>query len=166
MKPILSASAGICALALAAGCTPTIKTQNEITVKPIQMTVDINLKVVDQELNKALVAPDDAKADANSKDVRERRRARRDQIKAWKSALLIGENNAGLLEARGTLSDPVKKVVDAENNDRREVFESVAKKENITLEAVAQRWAVRTHDRADEGTLVQDAAGNWSVKGK
>ena len=42
-------------LALAAGCTPTIKTQNEVTIKPVQVTLDINLKV-DQALTEALSA--------------------------------------------------------------------------------------------------------------
>ena len=97
-KTILPAAA--VTAAILAGCTPTIKTENEVTIKPIQITLDVNLKV-DQELNQALSTDKpNVKADPNSSDVRERRRSRRDQIKAWKSAQLIGENNKGLLEAR------------------------------------------------------------------
>ena len=143
-KTILPAAA--VTAAILAGCTPTIKTENEVTIKPIQITLDVNLKV-DQELNQALSTDKpNVKADPNSSDVRERRRSRRDQIKAWKSAQLIGENNKGLLEARtadGSLSDSVKKVVDAENADRRLVFQAIAGKQNIPVESVAQRMGAR-----------------------
>ena len=156
-KTILPAAA--VTAAILAGCTPTIKTENEVTIKPIQITLDVNLKV-DQELNQALSTDKpNVKADPNSSDVRERRRSRRDQIKAWKSAQLIGENNKGLLEARtadGSLSDSVKKVVDAENADRRLVFQAIAGKQNIPVESVAQRRGART--------WVQDGAGKWTVK--
>ena len=152
-KTILPAAA--VTAAILAGCTPTIKTENEVTIKPIQITLDVNLKV-DQELNQALSTDKpNVKADPNSSDVRERRRSRRDQIKAWKSAQLIGENNKGLLEARtadGSLSDSVKKVVDAENADRRLVFQAIAGKQNIPVESVAQRMGARMAERSAEGT--------------
>lgn len=164
-KAILPAAA--VTAAILAGCTPTIKTENEVTIKPIQITLDVNLKV-DQELNQALSTDKpNVKADPNSSDVRERRRSRRDQIKAWKSAQLIGENNKGLLEARtadGSLSDSVKKVVDAENADRRLVFQAIAGKQNIPVESVAQRMGARMAERSAEGTWVQDGAGKWTVK--
>ena len=164
-KTILPAAA--VTAAILAGCTPTIKTENEVTIKPIQITLDVNLKV-DQELNQALSTDKpNVKADPNSSDVRERRRSRRDQIKAWKSAQLIGENNKGLLEARtadGSLSDSVKKVVDAENADRRLVFQAIAGKQNIPVESVAQLMGARMAERSAEGTWVQDGAGKWTVK--
>lgn len=167
MKTTLIPASTVLAAAILAGCTPTIKTENEVTIKPIQVTIDVNLKV-DEELTQALSSEGkNVKADPNSSDMRERRRARRDQIKAWKAAQLIGENNRGLLEARtadGVLSATVQKVVDAENTDRQQVFQAIAAKQNVTAESVAQRWASRMAERAPEGTLVQDAAGNWQEK--
>ena len=167
MKTTLIPAGAALAAAILAGCTPTIKTENEVTIKPIQVTIDVNLKV-DQELNQALSSDaKNIKADPNSSDVRERRRSRRDQIKSWKVAQLIGENNRGLLEARtadGVLSTSVQKVVDAENADRQQVFQAIAAKQNITPEAVAQRWASYMAGRAAQGTFVQDAAGNWTEK--
>ena len=69
-KTILPAAA--VTAAILAGCTPTIKTENEVTIKPIQITLDVNLKV-DQELNQALSTDKpNVKADPNSSDVRER----------------------------------------------------------------------------------------------
>jgi len=152
--------------AVLTGCTPTIKTENEVTIKPIQITLDVNLKV-DRELNREFNADGSVKADPNSSDVRERRRARRERIQAWKSAKLIGESNAGLLEARtadGKLSDAVQQVVDAENADRKLVFEKIAEKENIPVEAVARRMSGRMNEHTSAGTWVQDTQGNWSVK--
>lgn len=154
------------AAAILAGCTPTLKTENEVTIKPIQITMDINLKV-DRELNREFSAGNDVKADPNSSDVRERRRARRERLLAWKSAQLIGESNAGLLEARtpdGKLGDAVQQVVDAENADRKLVFEKIAKKENIPVEAIARRMAGRMNEHTPAGTWVQGTDGNWSVK--
>ena len=164
-KTILPAAA--VTAAILAGCTPTIKTENEVTIKPIQITLDVNLKV-DQELNQALSTDKpNVKADPNSSDVRERRPARRAPNKAGASAPLIGENNNGLLAARtadGSLSDSVKKVVDAENADRRLVFQAIAGKQNIPVESVAQRMGARMAERSAEGTWVQDGAGKWTVK--
>ena len=164
-KTILPAAA--VTAAILAGCTPTIKTENEVTIKPIQITLDVNLKV-DQELNQALSTDKpNVKADPNSSDVRARPRSRRAPNKAGKSAPRIGENNKGLLEARtadGSLSDSVKKVVDAENADRRLVFQAIAGKQNIPVESVAQRMGARMAERSAEGTWVQDGAGKWTVK--
>lgn len=150
--------------AILAGCTPTIKTENEVTVRPIQITLDVNLRV-DRELNRELNgSQSEIKPDPASSDVRERRRARRERILAWKSAKLIGENNAGLLDARSELSEAVRRVVDEENADRKLVFEKIAASENLPIEAVAQRMSGRMNERTPSGTWVQDAAGNWSIK--
>lgn len=155
------------AVTLFVGCTPTIRTQNEVTINPIQMTLDVNLRV-DKELNKELAStPGEIKADPNSDDVRERRRARREKILAWKNAELIGESNTGLLEARtenGKLSDTVQQMVDAENVDRNLVFERVAARENLPVESIARRMAGRMADRTPSGSWVQDSTGNWSIK--
>ena len=35
------------------GCTPTIKTESEVTIKPVQIDLNVNLKV-DKELTQAL----------------------------------------------------------------------------------------------------------------
>ncbi len=152
--------------AILAGCTPTIKTQNEVTVKPIQVTIDVNLKV-DEELNQSLASDAQNKTDQVSKDMRERRRARRAKIKEWKTEKLIGENNRGLLEARtpdGKLSVPVQEAVAAENAERQQVFQTIATKRSLSADAVGERWAKRMAERAEKGMLYQDAKGNWQEK--
>ncbi len=156
------------AAAVVCGCAPTIKTESEVTIKPVQIDLNVNLKV-DKELTQALSSDSkpDLKADPNSSDVRERRRARRGQVKAFKGAQLLGENNKGLLEIRtgnGKVADQVRDVMEAENSDRQLVFETVAKKQNSTPEFVAQRWAARMAERAPSGVWIQAAGGDWLVK--
>lgn len=153
------------AAALLAGCTPTIKTQNEVTVKPIQITLDVNLKV-DEELNREL-ADDNAKAPAGSE--RELRRARRNQITAWKIAGLLGEDNRGLLAAptsSAELQEAVRNAMEAENADRQAIFRRIAEKQNITPESVGRRMAERMADRAVDGTWIQTRTGEWMRKGE
>ena len=77
------------------------------------------------------------------------------------------ENNKGLLEVRtenGKVTDQVRKVMEAENSDRRLVFEVVARKQNSTPEFVAPRWAARMAERAPSGVWIQTAGGDWQVK--
>lgn len=156
----------IAGIAFVSSCTPTIKTENEVTIKPIQITLDVKLKV-DRELDRTLNSDRNVKADSDSDDVRSRRRARRESIQAWKQAKLIGENNSGLLQIRtadGKIDDAVREAIEAENTDRKLIFETIAKRENIPAEAVARRMAGRMNERAASGTWIQDASGNWTVK--
>ncbi len=149
----------------AAGCTPTIKTQNEITIKPMQLTVDINLKV-DQAITNALSSDAPAPAPATD-DLRARRRARRDSVKTWKAREWVGENNQGLLELRvepAQVTGDVTMTVAAENEDRRTAFARVAREQNSTPDFVARHWAARMADRAEAGTWLQDPKGEWSRK--
>ena len=112
-------------LAAAAGCTPTIKTQNEITVKPVQVTVDVNLNVkVDQAIAEEIAAPAPAQKSSTDDERRLRRKRFAERRAALNSALkeqLIGENNRGFLELRADdakVSAELKKLVEAENADR------------------------------------------------
>ena len=149
----------------AAGCTPTIKTQNEITVKPMELTVNINLKV-DQAITDALSSDAPASAGATD-DLRARRRARRAKVKEWKSKGWVGENNKGLLELRvepAQVTGDVTMTIATENEDRQSAFERVAKEQNSTALFVGQHWAARMADRAEPVTWLQDTNGNWAQK--
>ncbi len=149
------------ALLCAAGCTPTIKTQNEVTIKPIQLTLDINLKV-DQALAEAM--NESGKSSASGTERRERMKLRRAKLDLWKQEKRIGEANTGLLELR---TDPAKVsgelmlLLAEENNDRNAVFQAVAARQNVTPEVVGRRFAARIAERANAGTLRQMPDGSW-----
>lgn len=158
-------------LAAAAGCTPTIKTQNEITVKPVQVTVDVNLNVkVDQAIAEEIAAPAPAqKSTANDERTLRRKRfaERRAALNSALKEKLIGENNRGFLELRADdtkVSAELKTLVEAENADRTTIFTNIARRQNSTPEFVGERFAARMGERAPSGIPIQNAQGEWNVK--
>lgn len=91
---------------------------------------------------------------------------------------LVGEGNKGLLVPREkTLSPAEKKVVDAENENRKMVMNGMAKAivrinraqetpENLKQVSpqASEQFASIRRDSAKKGWWIQDAAGNWSRK--
>lgn len=158
-------------LATAAGCTPTIKTQNEITVKPVQVTVDVNLNVkVDQAIAEEIAAPAPAQKSSTDDERSLRRKRFAERRAALNAALkeqLIGENNRGFLELRADdakVSAELKKLVEAENADRTTIFTNIARRQNSTPEFVGERFAARMAERAPSGIPIQNVQGEWNVK--
>lgn len=76
----------------------------------------------------------------------------------------VGEANTGLLVVRGTVSADEQKLVDAENKDRKTVYEAIAKQQKTTAAKVGQRRALQIAKRAAAGTWLQEADGKWSQK--
>ena len=158
-------------LAAAAGCTPTIKTQNEITVKQVQVTVDFNLNFkVDQAIDEEIAAPAPAQKSSTDDERSLRRKRFAERRAALNSALkaqLIGENNRGFLELRADdakVSAELKKLVEAENADRTTIFTNIARRQNSTPEFVGERFAARMAERAPSGIPIQNVQGEWNVK--
>lgn len=98
-----------------------------------------------------------------AQDIKERFKARLPKILELKSKGIIGENNMGYLEYVGS-AKPMKDVVDAENNDRRKVYEEIAQKQATTVQKVGQRRALQLRDMANPGEWVQDSTGKWYKK--
>ncbi len=151
-------------LAAAAGCTPAIKTQNEITV-------DVNLNVkVDQAIAEEIAAPAPVqKSSASDEHCLRRKRfaERRAALNAALKEQLIGENNRGFLELRADdskIGAERKKMVEAENADRTAIFANLARRQNSTPEFVGKRFAARMAERASSGIPIQNAQGEWTVK--
>ena len=76
---------------------------------------------------------------------------------------IVGENNLGLLEFVGAAKD-MADVVEAENKDRKVVYNAIAKKTGTTPEIVGQRRAQQIADIAGSGEWVQDETGQWKQK--
>ena len=77
---------------------------------------------------------------------------------------VIGEGNDGYLAALGTLTEDERKVVDAENQDRKTVYSAIARQQGATTELVGQRRAMQIAERAQTGTRIQNAEGKWQTK--
>lgn len=167
MKKTVAFTGSLALIALC-GCTPTLKTENEVTIKPIQITLDVNVKV-DKALNETIekapapeaVTPATDRKSALVASMKERR----PQLIEIKKKKLIGENNKGFVEIKDQNIDAKSLfLVNAENTERTELYELLAKNTNTTPEFVGSRMAARIVEKALPDTLYQDAKGEWQVK--
>jgi len=143
---VLAAAA---AISLAGGCIQ-VKTESEI--KPIHITMDINLKV-DKDLDKAFADEDQQKPKGDFK-----------AVKAMIERQTAGMTNRAMLEERAGATDDDRILIAEENAKRMKRFNEIAKSNGTTLEAVQKRYAAKMRDKVPAGTWYQDDAGKWSQK--
>ena len=100
---------------------------------------------------------------ASAADIKQRMIARLPIIKSLKDQGLVGETNMGYLEFIGKKKEKAD-VVEAENKDRRQVYEAIAKQQSTTVELVGKHRAVQIAEKAMTGEWLQDANGKWYQK--
>lgn len=99
-----------------------------------------------------------------------RRRDRKTELIEWEAKGVIGENKSGLVEVRNAAmaNSSVEKLIQAENNDRSIIYNSVASKNKSSVEEVQKIYAQRLQNDAPAGTPIEvtDAAGaaRWKIK--
>ena len=105
----------------------------------------------------ALSAADDAAT------IKKNMAERKPKIEVLKKAGSIGENKTGFLEVMKDvkLEDADKKLVDAENKDRRTIYSAIAKKEGSTVDRVGELRAKTIHSNAKEGEYIQGEDDKW-----
>ena len=137
------------AAALASGACIHVKTESEI--KPIHITMDVNLKV-DKELDKAF-------ADENQQKPKGDFAA----VKAMIDRQAAGITNRAMLEARDKATDADHLLIAESNARRLKRFSDVAKANGVSLEAVQRRHAAKMRERvpAGSGVWFQDDSGKW-----
>jgi len=79
-----------------------------------------------------------------------------------KNTGVIGENNKGYLEFRGTKQSA--KLIQDENKDRVIVYKAIAKKQGVSPDLVGQRRAKMIADKGRTGQLFQKKDGTWYKK--
>ena len=94
--------------------------------------------------------------------VRGRMAQRLPQIDEMKARGVVGENNRGLLEARGSGAD--SGVISAENKDRETVYAALAEQTKTSTEQVARARARQIAQGSRSGVWVQDISGEWTKK--
>ena len=139
------AAAAVCA----AGCIQ-VKTESEI--KPIHITMDVNLKV-DKDLDKAFSDENQQKPKGDYKAVKE--------MVDRKAA---GFTNRAMLEERQGATDEDRILIAEENAKRMKRFSAIAKTNGTTLESVQKRYAAKMRTKVPSGTWYQDDAGKWLQK--
>jgi hypothetical protein len=100
---------------------------------------------------------------AAADNAQERMTARVPAILKLKTAGVVGENNLGFLELRGSSREGAD-VVAAENQDRKAAYEVIARKTGASLEQVGKRMALKRVERAAAGEWVQMPDGRWTQK--
>ncbi|BDS08030.1 hypothetical protein NT6N_30700 [Oceaniferula spumae] len=101
-------------------------------------------------------------ADADTPaQIKARMAKRLGQIVALKQKGSVGENNLGYLSPRGALSGSESAMVNAENADRRSVYQIIAGKTNSSATTVGKTRAASIRSSAPGGTWVQLPDGSW-----
>ena len=136
---------------IACGCIQ-LKTESEI--KPIHITMDVNLKV-DKELDKAF-------ADENQQKPKGDFAA----VKAMLDRQAAGITNRAMLEARDKATDADHLLIAESNARRLKRFSDVAKANGVSLETAQKRHAAKMRERlvAGSGVWYQDDTGKWLQK--
>ena len=129
----LAATAALC---IAGGCIQ-VKTESEI--KPIHITMDVNLKV-DKDLDKAFADENQQKPKGDFK-----------AIKEMVDRQAAGITNRAMLEERTGATDMKR-------------FRDVAKDNGTTIEAVQKRYTAKMREKISAGAWYQDDAGKWQQK--
>jgi len=137
-----------CAAFAGAGCL-AIKTEHE--VKPIQITMDVNLKVdkaLDQEIAKEKKAP--------SKNF--------EAVKALIDRGAVGMDNRGYLVAREDISDDEKDMLEDVNAQRRVRMSEIAAETGAKRADVEKMRVEKMRLHLPSGAWIQDEAGEWAQK--
>ena len=139
------------ALLSATGCF-TVKTESEI--KPIHITMDVNLKV-DKELDKAFADENMSKPKGDFAEV-----------KAMLDRKAAGITNKAMLEPRDGATDDDKILIAESNAKKLKRFNQIAKDSGVALEAVQKRSAKKLAEKipAGSGVWLQAENGTWSQK--
>ena len=96
--------------------------------------------------------------------IKERLAERLPAINRLKEALTVGENNQGYLTIKGEISKEDKAIVEAENSDRKKIYELLAKKTGVSVDVVQKRRAEAIAEKSKKGIWLQKADGTWYKK--
>ena len=100
---------------------------------------------------------------AFAQGIKARMQARLPEIVALKAEGVIGEDNRGYLTFVGSVKKKVD-VVEAENNDRRQVYTAIAQQEGTTVDVVGRLRARQIAQNASPGEWLQNENGQWIRK--
>ena len=97
-------------------------------------------------------------------DIRARMAQRLPAIDTLKAKEVIGENNRGFVEVRGSGGADASAAVAEENRDREAAYAIIAKDTGATPDSVGRARAKQIAAGSRGGVWVQDAAGKWMKK--
>jgi uncharacterized protein YdbL (DUF1318 family) len=135
---------------LSTGCL-AVKTQHE--VKPIHITMDVNLKV-----DKAV----DDSIENNERKPPKYFKETRDMF----NQKLIGLTNRGYWEKRADLTVEQEQIILLSNAEQTQRYAEIATKTNSSLAEIEKKHASRFVERipVGKGVWYQDATGEWKIR--
>ena len=94
------------------------------------------------------------------------RKSRFEKLSALKTQGVIGENNRGYIEALDATDAQAKTLADQENQDRRLIYQTIEKQNNLTnaMDAIEKAFAETQRERANSGEKIQNPDGSWTTK--
>ena len=129
------------------------------------MTMKLTPKMLIAALVALLILPSLLLAqETKMEKLRARFKERYPQVEELKKAGVIGETSDGYLDYVKKKDSKAADVVDAENADRKDLYEAIAKRENTTADLVAERNAKRNFEKAKAGEYLRED-GKWKKKG-
>jgi uncharacterized protein YdbL (DUF1318 family) len=108
-------------------------------------------------------AVDIADAQDTQEGIKDRMKNRLSTIISLKKQGIIGEDNKGFLQFVGSVRENVE-IVNAENTDRKIVYDAIAKNQGATPDVVGTRRALQIAENAEPGDWLQDVNGKWYQK--
>lgn len=101
----------------------------------------------------------------NAETIKQNMIKRLPRIQELKKDGLIGENQQGYLEAvQSSLPAADKEVIEAENADRKAVYEAIARQQGTTAELVGKLRAKKIFEQAKSGEFLKQENGTWKKK--
>lgn len=144
----LAAAAAIASAIAYAGCIH-VTTENEI--KPIHITMDVNLKV-DKDLDKAFSDEQSVKPQGDFKAVRD-----------MMDRKVAGIDRKAMLVAREGATDDDRLLIAEANARRLKRFSEIAKANSVSMEKVQTRHAAKMLEKipAGSGVWYENESGEW-----
>lgn len=142
---------GVALVACASTGCLAVKTQHE--VKPIHITMDVNLKV-DKAIDES-ISENNRKPPKYFKETREMFQQKQ-----------IGLTNRGYWEKRAELTEEQEQIILLSNAELTQRYANIAASVGSTLAEVEKKHAARFIERIPigKGVWYQDAAGEWKTR--
>lgn len=154
MKTAKSAIAPAMALMAAFAICGCFHVKTESEIKPIHITMDVNLKV-DKELDKAFAGDSMKKPQGNFAEIKE-----------MMERQAAGYNNMAMFVPREGATDDDKILIAETNARNMKRFNEIAQSSGVAIEAVQKRQAKKRRENIPDGSGVwyQDESGEWKQK--
>lgn len=96
--------------------------------------------------------------------IKARMQDRLPQIVTLKVSGNVGENNKGFLEQRGALNAQQTALMNAENTDRRALYNVLASRLGYSVAVIGEQRAIQIRNNAVAGEWLQAPDGSWYKK--